>query len=46
MVSNNKDDIYDLIDFMNKDKEENNYLTITDDEGKILHSFIGRYTIA
>lgn len=46
MVSNNKDDIDELIDFIEQDKIQSNFLNITDDEAKILNSFINRYTIA
>lgn len=46
MVNNNKDDIRELIDYIEKDKYDNDYLTITDDEAKILNQFINRYTLA
>lgn len=46
MISNNKDDLRELIDFIEKDRIENDYLNITDDEAKLLNSFVNRYTIA
>lgn len=46
MVNNNKDDIRELIDYIERDKYDNDYLTITDDEAKILNQFINRYTLA
>lgn len=46
MISNNKDDLRELIDFIEKDRIDNDYSNITDDEAKMLNSFVNRYTIA
>lgn len=46
MVNNNKDDIKELIEYIDNDNKENEYISITDDEAKVLNTFISRFTLA
>jgi hypothetical protein len=43
MLNQNKDEVKELQEFMEQDKIINNYLEVTEDEGKIVNSFIDRY---